>query len=99
MVSFATSILPRRTSPSTSLPRQQRPYPQHLGERSCAYVISRTPSPAATELREFLRQRGLAAYKIPDRFEFVSRFPETAIGKVRRMDLRTGLDKDKDNQS
>ncbi|WP_430953643.1 transposase, partial [Rhodococcus sp. 24CO] len=27
---FATSILPRRTSPSTSVPRQQRPYPQHL---------------------------------------------------------------------
>eukprot|EP01133_Synstelium_polycarpum_P024463 gene24463-29341_t len=30
MVSFATSILPRRTSPSTSIPRQQRPYPQQL---------------------------------------------------------------------
>ena len=28
----ATPILTPRTSPSTSVPRQQRPYPQHLGD-------------------------------------------------------------------
>lgn len=30
MVRIATSILPRRASPSTSIQRQQRPYPQQL---------------------------------------------------------------------
>ncbi|MFA3900235.1 DUF2637 domain-containing protein, partial [Rhodococcus qingshengii] len=40
MVSFATSILPRRTSPSTSIPRQQRPYPQQLGALLAALALA-----------------------------------------------------------
>ncbi|MET9667998.1 (2,3-dihydroxybenzoyl)adenylate synthase [Streptomyces sp. NPDC006475] len=62
----------------------------YLGERACAYVILRPGAelrPAA--LRRFVRDRGLAAYKVPDRVEFVEAFPSTAIGKVSKKDLRT----------
>uniref|UniRef100_UPI002FDB1455 (2,3-dihydroxybenzoyl)adenylate synthase n=1 Tax=Dietzia sp. TaxID=1871616 RepID=UPI002FDB1455 len=58
-----------------------------LGERSCAYVISTAP-PAAAELKEFVRSRGIAAYKVPDLFEFAAEFPSTGVGKTSRRDLR-----------
>lgn len=62
-----------------------------LGERTCAVVIARGERPAAVEIREFLRDRGLADYKLPDRVEFVAAFPETAVGKTSRRDLRTAV--------
>ncbi|MGW5937808.1 (2,3-dihydroxybenzoyl)adenylate synthase [Streptomyces celluloflavus] len=62
----------------------------YLGERTCAYVILRAGAaplkPAA--VKAFIRQRGLAAYKVPDRVEFVTAFPQTGIGKISKKDLR-----------
>ncbi|UOE21652.1 (2,3-dihydroxybenzoyl)adenylate synthase [Thermobifida halotolerans] len=63
----------------------------YLGERVCAYVISRSAPPTRSELLRFLRERGLAAYKIPDRVEFVERFPATGVGKTSRRELRREL--------
>ncbi|GAA3990187.1 (2,3-dihydroxybenzoyl)adenylate synthase [Thermobifida alba] len=63
----------------------------YLGERVCAYVIARTEPPSRGELLRFLRERGLATYKIPDRVEFVERFPATGVGKVSRRELRREL--------
>jgi len=60
----------------------------YLGERSCAFVIARGPAPRAMELTGFLRERGIAHYKIPDRIEFVDRFPKTGVGKVNKRVLR-----------
>lgn len=61
---------------------------EFLGERTCAFVIPHHPSPTAVELKEFLRERGLAAYKIPDRVEFIDSFPLTGVGKVSKKTLR-----------
>lgn len=62
----------------------------YLGERTCAYVILRDGAgplrPAA--VKSFLRGRGLAGYKVPDRVEFVTAFPTTGVGKVSKKDLR-----------
>ncbi|GAA2213766.1 (2,3-dihydroxybenzoyl)adenylate synthase [Nonomuraea monospora] len=60
----------------------------YLGERACAYLICRGERPARAELRAFLRERGIAAFKIPDRYEFVDAFPQTAVGKVSKRHLR-----------
>ncbi|GAA3748685.1 2,3-dihydroxybenzoate-AMP ligase [Spinactinospora alkalitolerans] len=62
-----------------------------LGERTCAYVIARGTAPARSELLGFLRGRGLAGYKIPDRVEFVPEFPATGVGKVSRRELRRAI--------
>ena len=62
-----------------------------LGERTCAVVIPRGEAPAASALNAFLRQRGLAAFKIPDRIEFVASFPQTGVGKVSKKALRDSL--------
>lgn len=53
-----------------------------LGERSCVFVIPKGEAPKPGQLKAFLRERGLAAYKIPDRIEFIASFPKTGVGKV-----------------
>lgn len=55
-----------------------------LGERSCAVVVARGQPPSSVELIGFLRQRGLAAYKLPDRVIFADALPRTAVGKVNK---------------
>ncbi|MDF3194840.1 (2,3-dihydroxybenzoyl)adenylate synthase [Pseudomonas sp. 1928-m] len=59
-----------------------------LGEKSCAFVVSRDPALKSIALRKFLRGLGLADYKLPDRFEHLDRLPMTAVGKVDKTRLR-----------
>jgi len=67
----------------------------YLGERSCAYVIPRSgvPEPTAEELRRFVREQGVAAFKVPDRVLLVERFPVTGVGKTSKRELRAALTK------
>ncbi|GGX23900.1 (2,3-dihydroxybenzoyl)adenylate synthase [Streptomyces noursei] len=55
---------------------------EHLGERSCACLISRGTPPTRTDLTAHLTARGLAAYKLPDEVRVLKSFPRTALGKV-----------------
>ncbi|MEI2393510.1 AMP-binding protein, partial [Priestia megaterium] len=59
-----------------------------LGERSCAFVIARDEAIKSNDIKQFLKERGIASFKIPDRVEFVSDFPYTALGKVSKKALR-----------
>ncbi|WP_025729250.1 (2,3-dihydroxybenzoyl)adenylate synthase [Heyndrickxia ginsengihumi] len=59
-----------------------------LGEAICACMISRKRSIEITAIRDFLKERGLATYKIPDRIEFVNDFPKTPVGKINKRALR-----------
>jgi len=60
-----------------------------LGEKSCAFVSLREPAQATPrELAQFLRERGIAAYKVPDRIEFLAALPRTAVGKIDKKALR-----------
>ncbi|OEV14198.1 (2,3-dihydroxybenzoyl)adenylate synthase [Streptomyces nanshensis] len=65
----------------------------YLGERVCAYIVLRRNAAPVKPLqvKKFLRERGLAAYKIPDRIEFSEAFPATGIGKVSKRDLRAAV--------
>ncbi|MER7703658.1 (2,3-dihydroxybenzoyl)adenylate synthase [Kitasatospora sp. NPDC097605] len=67
----------------------------YLGERTCAYVVlreeHRAHPPKSVELKRFVRGRGLADFKVPDRVEFVDAFPATGIGKVSKKDLRAAI--------
>lgn len=60
----------------------------YLGEKSCAFVILKQQDIKKRDLKNFLRDRGLAAYKIPDRIEWIDAFPKTHLGKVSKKDLR-----------
>lgn len=54
-----------------------------LGERTCAFVILQ---PGATltlkELTDFLLDKGIAKFKLPERLEIVDDFPLSKFGKV-----------------
>ena len=66
---------------------------QYLGERSCAYVVpvadAERPTPA--QLRRFVRDRGVAAFKVPDLVRIVDEFPVTGVGKTSKRELRAAL--------
>lgn len=64
-----------------------------MGERSCAFILAAPDKQAvkAPELRRFLRERGLADFKMPDRFVFVEELPKTAVGKIDKQLLRERL--------
>ena len=66
---------------------------QQLGEKTCAFLLaSAHAQPLSIKiLRQFLRDKGLASYKIPDRFEYVAEFPKTHFGKVSKKALRERL--------
>jgi 2,3-dihydroxybenzoate-AMP ligase len=59
-----------------------------MGEKICAFVIPREQALELVELREFLRGRGLADFKLPDRLKNVDSFPRTNVGKVDKVKLR-----------
>ncbi|WP_424188017.1 (2,3-dihydroxybenzoyl)adenylate synthase [Actinokineospora sp. G85] len=62
-----------------------------LGERSCAFVLARGDAPSLAQVTAFLRERGLADYKLPDRLEVLREFPYTAVGKVSKKALAARL--------
>lgn len=56
-----------------------------VGERTRALVVPRRPDAIAVrEVRAWLRDRGLASFKIPDQVRFVDRLERTGVGKNRR---------------
>ena len=62
-----------------------------LGERICAFVVLKQDCPEVatrSHLLRFLRDLGLALYKLPDRIEFVLELPTTKVGKVDKRALR-----------
>jgi 2,3-dihydroxybenzoate-AMP ligase len=62
-----------------------------LGEKTCAFVVAAGEPPTLGALRAFLTERGLAAYKLPDRVEPVAAFPLTGVGKVDKAGLRASI--------
>jgi 2,3-dihydroxybenzoate-AMP ligase len=58
-----------------------------LGEKSCAYLVVRQPV-RPVEIRRFLREQGVAEFKLPDRVECVDALPLTPVGKVDKKTLR-----------
>lgn len=64
---------------------------RYLGERSCAFIVSRGERTTPAALREWILGRGLARYKVPDRIVFVDELPSTAVGKTSRKDLRAAF--------
>lgn len=63
----------------------------YLGERICAFIIPKNEKPRAVELKKWIREQGLAEFKVPDQIIFVDTFSATAVGKISRKALRAQL--------
>lgn len=64
---------------------------QRLGEKSCAFIVSRNPAIKAPALRRHLLDLGVAEYKLPDRVRLLDSLPLTAVGKIDKKQLRIEL--------
>ncbi|MEU4201443.1 hypothetical protein AB0F64_16015 [Streptomyces sp. NPDC026294] len=64
-----------------------------MGEQTCACVVFRDggPGPTLRQVQAVLRERGVAAYKLPDRLVALPRMPPTRVGKIDKEALRDGL--------
>lgn len=61
-----------------------------LGEKSCAWLVARRAL-RPVEVRRWLRELGIADFKLPDRVECVASLPLTPVGKVDKKRLRQWL--------
>lgn len=66
---------------------------REFGERVCAYLIAEADRtvPDVAALSAYLKERGLARYKHPERIEVVETFPVTKVGKVSKPALRQDI--------
>ena len=68
-------------------------YPDEiLGERACAVVVPR-PEAAVTleEIVAYLREEGIATFKLPERLEIRDELPRNPLGKILKRELRDEL--------
>ncbi|MFI6797925.1 class I adenylate-forming enzyme family protein [Streptosporangium canum] len=64
-----------------------------LGERVCAVVVPKQGrSVDLASVVGFLRERGIASYKLPERLEVVGALPRNPLGKILKRDLKESLD-------
>ncbi|HXW25960.1 MAG TPA: AMP-binding protein [Xanthobacteraceae bacterium] len=60
-----------------------------LGERACAFVVTRANAPLKLgELAQFLGEQGMAKPYWPERLELVAEMPRTPSGKIQKFRLR-----------
>jgi cyclohexanecarboxylate-CoA ligase len=63
-----------------------------MGERVCACIV---PKPGLSigldQITKFLRQKQIAAYKLPEKLLIISELPRNAVGKVQRFKLTEAL--------
>jgi non-ribosomal peptide synthetase component E (peptide arylation enzyme) len=64
-----------------------------LGERACAYVVTKPGTTLAFEdMIAFLKAQGAGVLLLPERLEVVPALPETGVGKVDKKALRADID-------
>ncbi|MFB3925623.1 MAG: class I adenylate-forming enzyme family protein [Syntrophales bacterium] len=65
-----------------------------LGEKVCVYLV---PKPGETvslpEIASFMKQKGIASYKIPERMEIIEAIPRNPVGKILKSVLREDIKK------
>lgn len=67
---------------------------EKLGERGCAFVVLREHEALKLEeLVAFLKAKGLATFKLPERLEIVEALPYTPTGKMQKYILREQIAK------
>ena len=68
-------------------------YPDEImGEKTCVYVVPRGESPIQLEdIASFMKEKGIAAYKIPERLEIAKEIPRNPVGKILKKVLREDI--------
>lgn len=65
-----------------------------MGERTCVYVVPRGgESVSLDDLTSFMKEKGIAVYKLPERLEIIDAIPRNPVGKVLKSELREDVKK------
>ncbi|HFU2908429.1 TPA: medium-chain fatty-acid--CoA ligase [Escherichia coli] len=66
---------------------------EHLGERSCAYVVLKAPhhSLSLEEVVAFFSRKRVAKYKYPEHIVVIEKLPRTTSGKIQKFLLRKDI--------
>jgi acyl-CoA synthetase (AMP-forming)/AMP-acid ligase II len=65
-----------------------------LGEKVCVYVVPREGQAVTlADVSSFMKEKGLAVYKIPERVEVVDAIPRNPVGKILKSVLREDIKK------
>ncbi|MDT8285321.1 MAG: 2,3-dihydroxybenzoate-AMP ligase, partial [Thermovirgaceae bacterium] len=65
-----------------------------LGEKLCVYAVPKEGETLVLEeLTSFMKEKGVAVYKLPERLEVVDEIPRNPVGKVLKKDLREDIKK------
>jgi non-ribosomal peptide synthetase component E (peptide arylation enzyme) len=66
---------------------------ERLGEKCCAFVVPADDggAPDLETIVAFLKERGIANQKLPERLEIVDELPTTATGKIQKHVLRAQI--------
>ena len=63
-----------------------------LGERVCLYVVPRLGAEVTlADVRQSMENKGVAAYKLPERLVICAELPTTKVGKIDKSALRTDI--------
>ena len=66
---------------------------ERLGERGCVYVVPREGEKITLdELTSFMKEKGIAIYKLPERLEVVKELPRNPVGKILKATLRKDIE-------
>jgi len=65
-----------------------------LGEKVCVYVVPKGEEKLTLEdLTSFMKEKGIAAYKLPERLEIIGAIPRNPVGKIMKSVLREDIKK------
>jgi Acyl-CoA synthetases (AMP-forming)/AMP-acid ligases II len=65
-----------------------------LGEKVCVYVVPRGEEKLELEeIKAFMKEKGIAVYKIPERLEIINAIPRNPVGKILKKVLREDIKK------
>ncbi len=59
-----------------------------LGEKICAFILEGSEIMNLNDIRNFLADMGVAAFKLPDQVVYIGNWPLTSVGKIDRSRLR-----------
>ena len=63
-----------------------------MGEKLCVYAVPKEGETLALEdLISFMKEKGVAVYKLPERLEVVDAIPRNPVGKALKKDLRADI--------
>jgi len=65
-----------------------------MGEKVCVYVVPKGEEKVdLQEIKSFMKEKGIAVYKIPERLELISAIPRNPVGKIVKSALRDDIKK------